>query len=390
MSRLSWLAVVLAGVVVVMIAPIPQGQAGGTGVTVTREELVPGSVTGAAPYLKLAGTFRGAVDPNDRRNGMIADIGLAPRENGLVEYESTFYILRPADAAASNGKVFYEFGNRGNKRVLQWMNDGRESNDPSTPADFGHGFLMRQGYTVVWSGWAGDVEPNADVLSIRLPTAQNPDGSPITGQVATELIPSRDNQTAIELPYPAAVMDATNGTLTMREHSGDTPEPVAGWSYEGPRRVRIAGPARVGFIYEFSYEATDPPVMGLGHAATRDFVSLLKYGGPNGAGSELLPGGAQQVYSWGRSQGGRVQRDFLYYGFNEDLRGRGVFDGMMPYATGVGRMFLNVRWAQPTVSNQQHSRRYAPEHEFPHRYAVDTDPVTVATDGLLARCMVTN
>jgi len=63
---------------------------------------------------------------------------------------------------------------------------------------------------------------------------------------------------------------------------------------------------------------------------------------------------------------------------------------MMPYATGVGRMFLNVRWAQPAVSNQQHSRRYAPEHEFPHRYATDTDPVTGATDGLLGRCMATN
>jgi hypothetical protein len=159
MSRLSWLAVVLAGVVVVMVAPIPQEQWGVTAVTVTRQEIVPASVTGAAPYLKLAGRFRGAVDPNDRRNSMIADLGLVPRVNGLVEYESTFYILRPADAAASNGKVFYDFGNRGNKRILQWMNDGQESNDPSTPADFGHGFLMRQGYTVVWSGWAGDVSP---------------------------------------------------------------------------------------------------------------------------------------------------------------------------------------------------------------------------------------
>ena len=372
-----------------MVAPVPQAQADVPVITITREEVVPASVTGAAPYLKLAGTFRGAVDPDDRRNAVIADLGLAPRANGRVEYESTFYVLRPADPAASNGKVFYDFGNRGNKRILQWFNDGVESNDPTTAADFGHGFLMRQGYTVVWSGWAADVNPDENALSIRLPVARQPDGSAITGQVVVELIPAREDQITIELPYPAATLDPANGVLTAREHSGDAREPVDGWSYDGPGRVRLAGPARVGYIYEFVYEARDPVVAGLGHAATRDFVSLLKYGGSDAA-ARLLPGGARQVYSWGRSQGGRAQRDFLYYGFNEDLQGRRVFDGMMPYATGIGRMYLNVRWAQPTVSNQQHSRRYAPEHEFPHRYATTTDPVTGQTDGLLARCAATN
>src|SRR4051794_26169 len=107
MSRLSWLAVVLAGVVVTMVAPLPQAQAGVVAVTITREEIVPASVTGAVPYLKLAGTFRGLVDPTDRRNAVIADLGLAPRTNGLVEYESTFYVLRPADPNQGNGKLFY-------------------------------------------------------------------------------------------------------------------------------------------------------------------------------------------------------------------------------------------------------------------------------------------
>ncbi|HEY7064199.1 MAG TPA: alpha/beta hydrolase domain-containing protein [Chloroflexota bacterium] len=373
-----------------MVAPMPQTQAGVTSVTITRQEVVPAAVTGAAPYLKLAGTFRGAVDPNDRRNAVIADLARAPRTNGLVEYESTFYVLRPADPAAGNGKVYYDFGNRGNKRILQWFNDGAESNDPTTADDFGHGYLMREGYTVVWSGWAGDLDAGENVMSITMPIARNPDGSAITGQVATELIPARDSQTTIALPYPAASLDAANGTLTVREHSGDAREPVSGWSYDGPNRVRLAGPARIGHIYEFVYEATDPPVMGLGHAATRDFLSLLRYGGGSEAAARLVPGGARQVYAWGRSQGGRVQRDFLYYGFNEDLQGRRVFDGMMPYATGVGRMYLNVRWAQPTVSNQQHSRRYAPEHEFPHRYATTSDPVSGETDGLLARCAATS
>src|SRR5262249_50678318 len=99
--------------------------------------------TGA--YLKIAGTFEGELDPTDRRNALIADIDLAPKEK-VVRYTSTFFVLRPVDLARGNAKLFYDFGNRANKRILQWFNDATESNDPSTPSEFGHGFLMRQGY----------------------------------------------------------------------------------------------------------------------------------------------------------------------------------------------------------------------------------------------------
>ena len=49
------------------------------------------------PYLKISGTFEGELDPADRRNAVIADIGLASTTNGKVRYSSTFQILRPAD-----------------------------------------------------------------------------------------------------------------------------------------------------------------------------------------------------------------------------------------------------------------------------------------------------
>jgi Alpha/beta hydrolase domain len=147
----------------------------------------------------------------------------------------------------------------------------------------------------------------------------------------------------------------------------------------------------VASIYEFVYEANDPTVMGLGHAATRDFLSFLKYeveddfGNPNPV-AEF--GGVSTIYSWGRSQGGRVERDFLYYGFNEDESGRQVIDGMMPYATGAaGRMWMNFRFAQPTVSAQQHSRHHSHEPEFPHTFPVMTDPFTQQEDGILRRCL---
>jgi hypothetical protein len=357
---------------------------------VEREEVVPAAVTGAAPYLTLVGTYRGAVDPADRRNAVIADVDLAPRQDGRVVYESSFYILRPLDWAAGNGKVFYDFLNRGNKRILGWLNDAVESNDPTAPEHFGHGWLMRQGYTVAWSAWQGDIAPGAGRMTIRVPVATQPDGSPIVGPVVAERVPTSPTDSRLPLPYPTAREDATNGRLTVRERSGDRRAPLAGWAWDGPRRIRLPEPVRPWHLYEFVYEARDPLVLGLGHAATRDFVSLLKYGAASSVGPALLPERPRYVYAWGRSLGGRIQSDFLYWGFNEDEAGRQVFDAMMLYATGAGRVWFNVRFGQPSVSCHGHSRRYAPEHEFPHRHDVSTDPVTGRTDGLLARALATN
>lgn len=345
------------------------------------------------PYLKITGTFEGAVDPTDPRNAVIADIDLAPRENGMVRYRSTFFLLRPVDLARANGKIFYDFGNRGNKRILQWFNDAAPANDPSEPEHFGHGFLMRQGYVVALSGWAGDVAAGPNIMSIEVPIATNRDGGSISGPLVVEVIPATSAATAINLPYPAIDPSPSKGMLTVREHEADPRVPVEGWTYENDRRVRFPGPANVQWIYEFVYEAKDPKVMGIGHAATRDFVSFLRYSTHDDAGVAnpvALAGGAPAVYSWGRSQGGRVQRDFLYWGFNQDLQGRRVFDGMMPYATGSGgRMWMNFRFAQPGVSAQQHSRHHSHEPEFPHTFPVLVDPFTGQTDGLLKRCLET-
>src|SRR5689334_3973433 len=94
------------------------------------------------PYLKISGTFDGELDPADPHNAPIADIDLAPRVSGKVRYTSTFMILRPVNLAGGNRRLFYDFGNRGNKRILEWLNDGKESNDPTSAAEFGNGFLM--------------------------------------------------------------------------------------------------------------------------------------------------------------------------------------------------------------------------------------------------------
>lgn len=344
------------------------------------------------PYLKVTGTFEGELDPADRRNAVIADIGLAPQSGGKVRYRSTFFLLRPVDLAKGNDKLFYDFGNRGNKRVLQWLNDGTPTNDPSTAAHFGNGFLMREGYTVALNGWIGDARPGPNVMSVELPVPVNPDGSSITGRVVAELV-ADEGDTTIDLPYAAATTDASNGTLTVRERQTDPRVELEGWSYAGDRQISFPGPAKPGWIYEFVYTGKDPTVMGMGHAVTRDFLSFLKhdtaddFGNPNPVAS---PGGIEAIYAWGRSNGGRVQRDFLRWGFNEDEDGEMVFDGLMPYATGSGgHMWMNERFSQPTASARKHERHYVREPEFPHTFPVRTDPLTGRTDGILRRCLET-
>ena len=346
------------------------------------------------PYMKIAGTFEGELDPSDRRNAVIVDIDLAPKTVGKVRYSSTFFILRPVDLSKGNGKLFYDFGNRGNKRVLEWLNDGTASNDPSTAQHFGNGFLMRQGNIIALSGYAGDVTPGPNVLSVNIPVAVNPDGSPITGLVVAELVAGSASATTINLPYAANTTFPTNGVLTVREHGTDPKVTVFGWTYVNNRRISFPGPAKPYWIYEFVYTARDPLVMGIGHAITRDFLSFLKHSATDDFGNPnpvAMPGGLRAIYSWGRSNGGRNQRDLVRWGFNEDESGRIVIDGMMPFATGSGgTVWQNFRFAQPTVSSRKHERHFAHEPEFPHAFPVRADPLTGQTDGILKRCLASN
>jgi hypothetical protein len=58
-------------------------------------------------------------------------------------------------------------------------------NNPSTPRDFGNGFLLRQGYTLAWVGWEADVLPVNDRLTVRFPVASQ-HGQAITERILTE------------------------------------------------------------------------------------------------------------------------------------------------------------------------------------------------------------
>ncbi len=94
--------------------------------------------------------------------------------------------------------------------------------------------------------------------------------------------------------------------------------------------------------------------MGIGFAAIRDIVAFLRHATHDEAGNAnpLAPAAKpciRHALGFGISQSGRVLRDLLYYGFNQDLAGRKVFDAMLPVVGGSRRTCVNcrVRAARP-------------------------------------------
>ena len=102
-----------------------------------------------------------------------------------------------------------------------------------------------------------------------------------------------------------------------------------------------------GWIYELIYTASDPLIMGLGHVAVRDFISFLRY--EKNDENPLAKIKITSAYCVGRSQTGRGIRDSIYLGFNEDLEGRKVFDGVLSHVAGAGKMWLNHRFCNAVV-----------------------------------------
>jgi hypothetical protein len=363
----------------------------------------------AGRYEKLTGRFFGEIDPGDPLNSVIADIRLAPRNaRGLVEYSGDFLIIRPVDAARGNHRLLFEINNRGNILSFGLLNDAaRNSNDPSTAADAGNGFMMRQGYTLAWGAWDAVSGTRADVgggpLLLDAPIARNPDGSAIVGPSLEEFVVD-DDRTAVEhLTYPAANLDTGKAVLTFRARVDDEPIPVPAdqWRYDPAGATISLLPEgtkfKPGALYELVYPAKNPKVAGLGFAATRDLAAFLRYAGADDAGHpNPLAGALSQVYTTCVSQPCRFMRDFVALGFNEDADAprdesgrrapRKAVDGVLNWVGGASGLFLNYRFAQPFRTHRQHIARWYPEFQFPFAYQTTTDSVTGRTDGLMRRC----
>jgi hypothetical protein len=369
------------------------------------------------PYERLDGTVYMEVDPGDPLNAVIVNLDRAPKNaRKMVEFSSPFFILKPVDMSKGNGKILYGVNNRGNKLEsgLRW-NYKLASNNPLTVADAGDGFLMRLGYTVVDAGWQGDVDPSNHRLSPKLPVAVNRDGSPIVAAVRVEFsdreIPAAGTFT-LPLkgspnfrPYPAADLNTARASLTVRSqvNGPKAPVPPDAWAFgrcKDGKASLVASPTDIclfdGFkvdrLYELTYDAKDPIVMGLGYAVTRDLASFLRNqasdeaGNPNPVALSPTEVGIRRVYGAGSSSTGMYMRDFLYLGFNEDEAHRKVFDAVNIHIPGTHRLLANVQFADPNTYSRQDDRFDFLSTSYPPlTFAVTTDPITGIRDGILKR-----
>ena len=330
---------------------------------------------------------------------------------GLVRFAADFMILKPREMQRGNRRVFYDYGNRGHKRALQFYNDAPHSNAPITLAHAGNGFFMRRGYAVAWLAWEGDMLPGDGRMVLDVPVASD-NGRPITGRIRVEYIADAPGITCFPLSgriaahsYAAVSLDTRDAVLTRRRYpvrhaagrfrttSGASPasSPASAarrsrWNAPWCRPTRhIFLPAgfQPGWIYELVYTAKDPLVHGLGHVAVRDFISFLKY-------DRLAT--PTRCAAWRRRTPGAARRPGAACATSSiaastpTLGGRRVFDGVLPHVAGAGRKWLNHRFASPIVSGgQQYEDHFNIADSFPFSYAWSTDHLTGKQDAILKR-----
>ncbi|MCU0229168.1 MAG: hypothetical protein MUF01_16175 [Bryobacterales bacterium] len=354
--------------------------------------------TGA--YEALQGKIYYAVDPDDDANSEIADLDLAPRNaDGDVEFSADFYLLWPLDPTKGNGTMLCEVVNRGNKLALPFFQGAQRTHDPRLAADFGDGFLMNQGYSLLWVGWQFDVPDGEDRLRAYVPVARNVDRTPIRGLVRSEILATdrvlshsladRDHKA-----YPVADPDDEQNVLTVRDSREGTRRviPRSQWRFArmedgmvkaDPTRVYLEGGFDPHRIYEVVYVAENPPVAGLGMVALRDAAAYVKHA------DEALFGVQdyrfEHAIAFGVSQSGRLLRTLLYHGLNQDEERNRAFDGMLIHVAGGGRGSFNVRFAQPSRDGHPFRNHFYPTDIYPFSDRAQADAETGLEEGILSR-----
>ena len=340
------------------------------------------------PYEKLTGRFFGELDPKLPQNAVITDIDLAPRNaRGMVEYSATFTVLKPADMSGATGVLVYQVPNRGRANI----------EGGNYFADF-----RAAGHVLVASGWQADIATGAGVETMAAPIARNRDGSSLTGPAMARFYDApagattqpiiRGRVTGTATP---ASLDTTKATLTRRTSEEGARVPIAAnaWAFADCAQTPFPGkpdPEKVcledGFdpasLYELTYVAKDPPVHGVGFAATRDLIAFLR----RHDADHPLGASVRYAIAQGTSQSGNYLRSFLHLGFNQDERKRRVFDGMNANIA-ARQLAMNIRFAAPSGAAEM----YEPGSEGMLWWEDYTDVARGRrTGGLLARCRTTD
>ena len=345
-------------------------------------------------YEKIRGIAKFTLDPRAAANQRIVDLQYAPRDSrGLVEFESAFILLRPVKARQST--LLYDVNNRGGIAILGQMNGASPAdNDPTTAADAGDGFLMRHGFTLLFSAWTWDVAPplpGVRPLVFKPPIAHAPDGTTLTGVVENEFTVNATRDVATYagmrgLTYEPATPDDPAAVLTARARPGDARTAIdrARWRFMapertgGPGRVQLDGGFQPGTLYDLTYEAANPYVAGAGLAGIRDILAYFRDHPFEGAPAP------RRVLIFGISQSGRVIGRMLHDGLDVDETGRLAFDAAYMQVPGAGGSAgFNSRFVQPTRHPSMLEEHDYPADAFPFTSGISHDSVTGETGSSL-------
>lgn len=357
-------------------------------------------------YEQVSGRAFGELDPRDPLNAVITDIELGKDPDGKVRYVSSFVLTKPVNMSQASGLLWHDVPNRGGPITIG-----------VAERNFGDIGLA--------SAWQGDNAGNAnsgtlvrsDMLAngrhwLKVPIAKLANNQPVTGQVFGRIInrSGPNSQPLIvqsnPVPYKPLTLDTTKARLVTR--TGETTTGVAIGEVEVPgtdwawARCDAANPfpgipddtqicVKGGFdatkLYQVTFTAKDPYVLGIGFAAFRDVGAFFKTALADDNGT-VNPVAGQVTHSIarGNSQSGNFLRGWLHMGFNQTEDRKMLHDGNWPIIAGR-RISLNSRWAQPDGVLEL----YQAGSEGPQWWAKYPDHVRgLPPAGILDRCSATN
>jgi Alpha/beta hydrolase domain len=371
-------------------------------------------------YTIYSGRIFGELDPHNPHNTVITDINLAPTTNGKVEYIANFEIVTPTNPAQRTGLMLYEVPNRGGNAIsiasllpgVTYVQSGWQGDlltqCTTAPVPLYPCTNLNSGpYGTPRNGTTNPSGPQTAFV-IQVPVATR-DGKPlnangsnsITGEVYGHIKINTTGSTGqlvifgnAFVPYqpagynpsnPSATLSTSGAqfwSLTSQTTAGvDGPKtPITNWIWancpSGPASATpnpyficlTSGSFNPNLLYEMVFKVQNPLVLGVGFAATRDFISFLRYDSTDKVGTaNPIAGTVSKVMDIGSSQSGSFIRGSIFYGFNEDERGHGfdedrrghdfdndhrnhriIVDGAWPQIDGR-MMWANERWAQENV-----------------------------------------
>ena len=349
-------------------------------------------------YEQLSGRAFGELDPRDPLNALIQDIELGKDSDGRVRYTASFVLTRPKDMAQASGLLWHDVPNRGRSVTIGVAERNK--------GDIG-----------LASAWQGDNAGNTTVRDnmkvdgahwLRVPVAKNPDGSAVTGRVFGRIV-NRSGLASQPLlvqsnpvPYKPASLDSAQDVLVTRD--GETTDgkvineqivPRSDWAWArcsasapfpgipDPTQICVKGGFNPAKLYQVSFTAKDPHVLGVGFAAWRDVGEFFKTAAADDINTpNPLAGQVTHSIGRGQSQSGNFLRGWLHMGFNQAESRKQLHDGMWPIIAGR-RIALNFRWAQPDGVLEL----YQAGSEGPQWWARSPDQVRgLPPAGILDRC----